>query len=35
MPANILVNGLPVKPNYRVKPLDVISIVLSHPPQGN
>jgi 23S rRNA pseudouridine1911/1915/1917 synthase len=30
---NILVNGLPVKPNYRVKPLDVISIVLSHPPR--
>jgi 23S rRNA pseudouridine1911/1915/1917 synthase len=30
---NILVNGLPVKPNYRVKPMDVISIVLSHPPR--
>jgi 23S rRNA pseudouridine1911/1915/1917 synthase len=30
---NILVNGLPVKPNYRVKPLDVISIVLSQPPR--
>ncbi|NTV83108.1 MAG: RluA family pseudouridine synthase [Bacteroidales bacterium] len=30
---NILVNGLPVKPNYRVKPQDVISIVLSHPPR--
>jgi 23S rRNA pseudouridine1911/1915/1917 synthase len=30
---NILVNGIPVKPNYRVKPLDVISIVLSHPPR--
>jgi 23S rRNA pseudouridine1911/1915/1917 synthase len=30
---NILVNGQPVKPNYRVKPLDVISIVLSHPPR--
>ena len=30
---NILVNGLPVKPNYRVKPLDTISIVLSHPPR--
>ena len=28
---NILVNGLPVKPNYRVKPLDVISVVLSYP----
>jgi len=30
---NILVNNLPVKPNYRVKPADVISIVLSHPPR--
>jgi 23S rRNA pseudouridine1911/1915/1917 synthase len=30
---NILVNGLPVKPNYRVKPMDVISIVLSQPPR--
>jgi 23S rRNA pseudouridine1911/1915/1917 synthase len=30
---NILVNGQPVKPNYRVKPLDVISIVLSQPPR--
>jgi 23S rRNA pseudouridine1911/1915/1917 synthase len=30
---NILVNGLPVKPNYRVKPADTISIVLSHPPR--
>lgn len=30
---NILVNGQPVKPNYRVKPLDVISVVLSHPPR--
>lgn len=30
---NILVNGKAVKPNYRVKPLDVISIVLSHPPR--
>ncbi|MBN1118292.1 MAG: RluA family pseudouridine synthase [Bacteroidales bacterium] len=29
---NILVNSIPVKPNYKVKPLDVISIVLSHPP---
>ncbi|MBW6459511.1 MAG: RluA family pseudouridine synthase [Bacteroidales bacterium] len=28
---NILVNDRPVKPNYRVKPMDVISIVLSHP----
>lgn len=30
---NILVNGERVKPNYRVKPQDVISIVLSHPPR--
>lgn len=28
---NILVNGSPVKPNYRVKPQDVISVVLSYP----
>lgn len=30
---NILVNDKPVKSNYRVKPYDVISIVLSHPPR--
>jgi 23S rRNA pseudouridine1911/1915/1917 synthase len=30
---NILVNDLPVKPNYRVKPGDIISIVLPHPPR--
>ena len=29
---NILVNGKPVKSNYRAKPLDVISIVLDYPP---
>jgi 23S rRNA pseudouridine1911/1915/1917 synthase len=29
---NILVNGKSVKSNYRVKPLDVISIVLDYPP---
>lgn len=29
---NILVNGAPVKSNYRVKPDNVISIVLSYPP---
>ena len=29
---NILVNNKPVKSNYRVKPLDVISIVLAYPP---
>jgi len=28
---NIIVNGKPVKSNYRVKPLDVIQIVLPHP----
>lgn len=30
---NILVNGNPAKPNYRVKPLDLITILLSYPPQ--
>jgi 23S rRNA pseudouridine1911/1915/1917 synthase len=30
---NILVNGQPVKPNYKVKPRDEISIVLPHPPR--
>jgi len=30
---NILVNGSAVKPNYKVKPLDVITIVLAHPPR--
>ncbi len=30
---NILVNDIPVKPNYKVKPGDVISIVLAHPPR--
>lgn len=29
---NILVNGKPVKSNYRIKPNDVISIVLAYPP---
>lgn len=29
---NILVNGKPVKANYRVKPADEISIVMSYPP---
>ena len=28
---NIFVNGIPVKPNYKVKPADVISIVLPYP----
>ena len=30
---NILVNHQVVKPNYKVKPLDVITIVLPHPPR--
>lgn len=30
---NILVNNSVVKPNYRVKPLDTISIVMAHPPR--
>ena len=30
---NILVNELPVKPNYRVKPLDIIQILLPNPPR--
>ncbi|MBN2611536.1 MAG: RluA family pseudouridine synthase [Bacteroidales bacterium] len=30
---NILVNGIPEKPSYKVKPCDVISIVLPHPPR--
>ncbi len=30
---NILVNNSPVKPNYKVKPCDVIQIVLAHPPR--
>jgi 23S rRNA pseudouridine1911/1915/1917 synthase len=30
---NILVNEAPVKPNYRVKPLDVIQILLPNPPR--
>lgn len=30
---SILVNGKPVKSNYKVKPLDEISIVLPHPPR--
>jgi len=29
----ILVNDIPVKPNYKVKPDDTISIVLAHPPR--
>lgn len=30
---SILVNGKAVKPSYKVKPFDVITIVLSHPPR--
>jgi 23S rRNA pseudouridine1911/1915/1917 synthase len=30
---NILVNGLAVKPNYKVKPNDLITIVLAYPPR--
>ena len=30
---NILVNGVVVKPNYKVRPVDVISIVLAYPPR--
>jgi 23S rRNA pseudouridine1911/1915/1917 synthase len=30
---NIIVNNLPVKPSYKVKPDDIISIVLPHPPR--
>jgi len=30
---NVLVNTIPVKPNYKIKPNDVISIVFSHPPR--
>jgi 23S rRNA pseudouridine1911/1915/1917 synthase len=30
---NIRVNGIAVKPNYRVKPLDTISILLPEPPR--
>lgn len=32
---NILVNDLPVKSNYKVKPKDVVKIVLAHPPHEN
>ena len=30
---NVLVNEKQIKPSYRVKPLDVISVVLPHPPR--
>ena len=30
---NILSNGIPVKPSYKVKPGDLVSVVLPHPPR--
>ncbi|MDR2937951.1 MAG: RluA family pseudouridine synthase [Prevotellaceae bacterium] len=30
---NILVNGVPVKSSYKVKPLDVVSVVMPYPPR--
>lgn len=30
---NVLVNGNTVKPNHKVRPLDVITVVLAHPPR--
>lgn len=30
---NVIVNGQPVKPNYKVKPFDDISVVMTHPPR--
>ncbi len=30
---NILANDQPVKPNYKVRPLDIITIVLAYPPR--
>ncbi len=32
---SVLVNGTAVKPNYRVKPHDQISVVMSYPPRDN
>ena len=32
---NILVNDVPVKSNYKVKPHDVVRVVLAHPPHEN
>ncbi|MGQ3678026.1 RluA family pseudouridine synthase [Tenacibaculum discolor] len=32
---NVLVNGVAVKPNYKVKPKDVVRVVLTYPPHEN
>lgn len=32
---NVIVNGTAVKQNYRVKPGDQISVLLTHPPREN
>jgi 23S rRNA pseudouridine1911/1915/1917 synthase len=32
---NIFVNDIPVKSNYKVKPFDVVTIMLTHPPYDN
>lgn len=32
---NILVNDIPVKSNYKVKPKDIVRVVLAHPPHEN
>ena len=32
---NVIVNGKPVKQNYRVKPGDEVSVLLTHPPREN
>lgn len=32
---NILVNDKPVKQNYRIKPHDIVSVVMTHPPRIN
>ena len=32
---NVLVNEIPVKPNYKVKPKDVVRVVFAHPPHEN
>jgi len=32
---NVIVNGIPVKQNYRVKPGDQVSVLLTHPPREN